>query len=246
MNLLSRSNFITKIENKKKKKEKEKAGSLYLNGEIVMNKGTKQFWSCLRFMICVIMVLGFICQPVTRINASSTTIKQTDPTYPRLFVTKKIEKAEIYIDTEYISRIVLGDTFVVSITINNFGNKTAYNVTFIDSPTSSLVFEIKGLTRILFLEITPNETQQFSYLVTAKAIGLYKLGQAQIDYYTSKINPIKYVAFSNSLTVSVNKPAEDFSITNWNVALTLIIIINFGNIILITRLIAPKLDRRPH
>jgi uncharacterized repeat protein (TIGR01451 family) len=163
-----------------------------------------------------------------------------------LFVTKKIEKAEIYIDTEYISRIVLGDTFVVSITINNFGNKTAYNVTFIDSPVSSLVFEIKGLTRILFLEITPNETQQFSYLVTAKAIGLYKLGQAQIDYYTSKINPIKYVAFSNSLTVSVNKPAEDFSLTNRNVALTLIIIINFGNIILITRLIAPKLDRRPH
>ncbi len=246
MNLLSRSNFIRKIRNKKKKKEKEKAGSLYLNGEILMNKGTKQFWSCLRFMICVIIVLGFIYQPVTHINASSTTIKQINPTYPRLFVTKKIENAEIYIDTEYVSKIVLGDTFVISIKINNFGNKTAYNVTFIDSQISSLVFEIKGLTNILFLEIAPNETQQFSYLVTAKAIGLYKLGQAQIDYYTSKTNPIKYVAFSNSLTVSINKPAEDFSITNRNVALTLIIIINFGNIILITRLIAPKLDRRPH
>ncbi|MFX0084515.1 MAG: BatD family protein [Candidatus Hodarchaeota archaeon] len=211
-----------------------------------MYKGTKQFWPAFRFLICVIMIFGFVYQPVTFINASTPTLKEINTTYPNLFVTKKIENAELIINKSFEAKVVLGETFVISITIHNFGNKTAYNVTFIDSPSNPWVFEYEGLTKISYLEIAPNETRQFSYLVTAKSLGKFKLDAAQVDYYTSEINPAKFIAFSNSLTISVFKPPEDFSLTNMNSALTLFIVLTIGNLILIFRLISPKFNRRPN
>lgn len=210
-----------------------------------MHKGTKQPWLAFRFIICVIVILGFVCQPVTRINASTTALKEIDSTYPNLFATKKIENAELIINRTYEARVVLGETFIISITIHNFGNKTAYNVTFIDPPSNPWVFEVEGLTKISYLEIAPNETRQFSYLVTAKSLGKFKLDAAQIDYYTSEVNPEKFVTFSNSITIQVIKQPEDFSLTNMNSAFTLLIVITIGNLILMFRLISPKLNRRP-
>jgi hypothetical protein len=209
-----------------------------------MYKGTKQFWLAFRFLICVFMVTVFLCQPVTYINASTTALKEVEITHPSLFVTKKIENAELIINKTFEARVALGETFIISITIHNFGNKTAYNVTFIDSPNNPWVFEVEGLTEISYLEIAPNETRQFSYLVTAKSLGMFKLDAAQVDYYTSEISPTKLIAFSNFLTIHVIKPPEDLSITNMNSALTLLIILTIGNLILIFRLISPKFNRR--
>lgn len=181
---------------------------------------------------------------VTTISASSASLATLNEDYPRLFVIKKIENAETVIGENFDAKVILGNTYVVSITIKNIDSKIAYNITFIDAPINSWVFEVEGLTEIAYLQINPNETQQFSYLITAKSLGTYNLDAARIDYYSSEINPTKFIAFSNSITLKVIEPPEDFSLTNLNAALTLLIVLVLGNIFLLYRLITPRLNRK--
>lgn len=181
---------------------------------------------------------------VTTISASSASLDTLNDDYPMLFVIKKIENAETVIGENFDAKVILGNTYVVSITIRNIGSNIAYNLTFIDSPINPWIFEVEGLTEVAYLQINPNETQQFSYLITAKSLGTYNLDAAQIDYDSSEIDPIKYIAFSNSLTLNVIEPPEDFSLTNLNAALTLLIILVLGNTFLLFRLITPRLNRK--
>jgi uncharacterized repeat protein (TIGR01451 family) len=168
------------------------------------------------------------------INASILDVKQADASYPKLFVTKTSNRGEV----------VIGDSIVVTVTIENIGNKTAYNVTFIDKLNQPWIFEIAGLTELSYGQIRSNETRQFSYLVTAKSLGTYFLYSAQIEYYDSEITPTKFTTISNQVEITVIEPPEDFSLANFNAAITLLIVIIILDIILITRLITPKLNRR--
>ncbi|MHA2216806.1 MAG: hypothetical protein ACXACY_12750, partial [Candidatus Hodarchaeales archaeon] len=68
----------------------------------------------------IFVVIIFSYQTTTNL-ASSSENSSINVNYPRLFVTKVVDKKEV----------TLGESFLVTITINNFGNKTAYNVTFI-------------------------------------------------------------------------------------------------------------------
>jgi hypothetical protein len=182
--------------------------------------------------------------PVTTISASTASLATLNDDYPSLFVTKRVENAETVTGEDFDAKVVLGNSYVVSVTISNIGSEIAYNVTFIDTPINQWVFEIDGLTKISYLHISPNETQQFSYLITAKSLGTFNLGAARIDYYSSEMNTIQYIAFSNSLTLNVIEPPEDFSLTNLNAASTLLIVLIIGNIFLIFRLISPRLNRK--
>lgn len=181
---------------------------------------------------------------VTTISASSASLNTLNDDYPMLFVIKKIDSAETVIGENFDAKVILGNTYVVSITIRNIGSKIAYNLTFTDSLINPWIFEVEGLTEIAYLQINPNETQQFSYLITAKSLGTYKLHAAQIGYDSSENDPIKFIAFSNTLTLNVIEPPEDFSLTNLNAALTLLIILVIGNIFLLFRLITPRLNRK--
>ncbi len=190
----------------------------------------KWVWFVFLAVMSLNMVYITFNQSITYTSASTAGVKN----YPRLFVTKVAEKSEV----------VIGESFIVTNTIKNIGNKTAYNVTFIDQLNHPWIFEVSGLTQLAYGQIGVNDTRQFSYLVTAKSLGTYYLFSARIEYYDSEINPTKLVTISNNAEITVKKPPEDFSLANFNAAITLIIVLVVLNILLFIRLIAPKLDQR--
>lgn len=162
-------------------------------------------------------------------------VKKINATYPKLFVTKSVDKSEV----------VIGESITVTVTIENFGNKTAFNATFIDQLNSPLILEVSGLTQLSYAQIGVNETRQFSYLVNTKSIGTYHILSAQVEYYDSEINPTKLVTISNNVEITVIEPPEDFSLANFNAAITLLIVLVVLDALLFFRLITPKLNRRP-
>ena len=181
----------------------------------------------------IFVIIIFTYQTSTNL-ASSSEITSINTNYPGLFVTKVVDKTEV----------TLGESFLVTITITNFGNKTAFNVTFIDDLTAEWVFKITGLTRISYSQIEPNQTRTFSYIVTAISKGNYQLHSARVYYYTSEVQPDEFLAISNNLDITVVESLEDFSLTNYNSAVTFLLILLVLNILLMLRLVTPKLNRR--
>jgi len=181
---------------------------------------------------CTVIII-FTNQATSNL-ASNSEVTSINVNYPSLFVTKVVDKTEI----------TLGESFLVTITITNFGNKTAFNVTFVDDLTVEWVFNITGLTRITYSQIEAQQTRTFSYIVTAISKGNYKLHSAHVYYYTSNIQPNEFLAISNALDIAVVDAVEDFSLTNYNSAVTFLLILLVLNILLILRLITPKLNRR--
>jgi uncharacterized repeat protein (TIGR01451 family) len=181
----------------------------------------------------IFMIIIFSYQTTTNF-ASSSEIDSINATYPRLFVTKVVDKTEV----------TLGESFLVTITINNFGNKTAYNVTFIDDLTAEWVFNITGLTRISYIQIEPDQVRTFSYIATAISKGNYQLHSAHVYYYTSEVQPSEFLSISNAIDMKVVDPLEDFSLANYNVSITFLLILLVLNLLLVLRLITPKFNRR--
>jgi len=181
----------------------------------------------------IFVIIIFTSQTSTNL-ASNSAITSINTNYPSLFVTKVVDKTEV----------TLGESFLVTITITNFGNKTAFNVTFIDDLTAEWVFNITGLTRISYSQIEPNQTHIFSYIVTAISKGNYQLHSARVYYYTSEVQPDEFLAISNVLDITVVESLEDFSLTNYNSAITFLLLLLVLNILLMLRLISPKLNRR--
>lgn len=196
---------------------------------------TKWVW----FILLTVISLNAVCmtfnQPITPTIASILDINEKNASYPKLFVTKASDRSEV----------AIGGSIVVTVTIKNIGNKTAYNVTFIDRLNQPWIFDISGLTELSYGQIGINETRQFSYLVTTKSLGTYSLYSAQIEYYDSDINPTKFITISNQVEIEVIDPPEDFSLTNFNATITLLIVFVILDLILAARLIAPKLNQRP-
>lgn len=183
-------------------------------------------------MITVILVIflpSILSEETVNANITTTSID-----FPKLFVIKSVEKSEVY----------LGDSFTVTITIKNYGNQTAYNVTFSEQLNNPWVFEVSGITKLSYNQIGENETKQFSYIIIAKSLGRYQLNAGKLDYYDSEVNPNKYIAYSNSPEIIVNAEPEDFSLENFNAAISLLLILLIGNFLLIARLISQKLNRR--
>ena len=181
----------------------------------------------------IFVVIIFSYQTTTNL-ASSSENSSINANYPRLFVTKVVDKKEV----------TLGESFFVTITINNFGNKIAYNVTFIDDLSAEWVFNITGLTRVSYSQIEPNEIRTFSYIATALSKGSYQLHSAHVYYYTSEIQPSEFLSISNAIDMTVVDPLEDFSLANYNVSITFLLILLVLNLLLILRLISPKFTRR--
>ena len=184
--------------------------------------------------LCFIFVVAIFSFQTTTNLASNSEIASISTNYPSLFVTKVIDKTEVS----------LGESFVVTITINNFGNKTAFNVTFIDDTSVEWVFNITGLTKVTYSQIEPNQTRTLSYIVKAMSKGSYQLDSARVYYHTSDVQPNEFLAISNALDITVVEPAEDFSLSNYNISITFLILLVISNILLILRIITPKLNRK--
>ncbi|MFX1286167.1 MAG: BatD family protein [Promethearchaeota archaeon] len=199
-----------------------------------MNSKTKRI--CFVFLTVVSLnIVGIaLNQTTTHVRASTAEVEKTNFIYPKLFVVKNVDKTEV----------VRGESFVVNVIINNFGNKTAYNVTFIDQLNQPWVFEVSGLTQLSYGQIDVNETRKFSYLVTAKSLGTYYLFSALVEYYDSELNPTKFKTISNNVEITVIETPEDFSLANFYAAITLLITLVILDILLVIRLIAPMLNRR--
>ena len=181
-----------------------------------------------------IFVIIFFSYQTNASLASSSEIDSINVGYPSLFVTKVVDKTEV----------TLGESFLVTITINNFGNSTAFNVTFIDDLTAEWVFNITGLTRISYSQIEPNQVRTFSYIVTAISKGDYQLHSAHVYYYTSEVQPSEFLSISNAIDMTVIDPLEDFSLANYNVSITFLLLLLVLNLLLILRLITPKFNRK--
>ncbi len=171
---------------------------------------------------------------LTQLQASPSRSTNTSEVYPSLFVTKSVENTEI----------TQNDSFVVTITIVNVGNSTAYNVTFIDTLNSAYVFTVAGLTKLSYSWIEPNQTRKFSYIITAHKAGDYQLHAAKVYYRVSEISDTEFLAYSNALHITVNDQREDFSLANLNSAITFLLVLVILNLILALRIIAPKFNRK--
>ena len=101
------------------------------------------------------------------------------------------------------------------------------------------------MTLISYGQIGVNQTRQLSYLVTTKSLGIYHLFSAQIEYYDSNLNPTKFATISNEVEITVIEHPEDFSLANFNVVVTFFIVLIILDTFLVTRLITPKLNKRP-
>ena len=184
--------------------------------------------------ICFILANIIFIYPTTDVSASSVAIKEKTADYPRLFVTKTVNQAET----------TLEKSIIVTVTIRNTGNSTAYNATFIDDLTAPWVFEVIGLTRLSYSRIEPNQTRTFSYIVKAITVGQFQLHSATVYYYTSDVQPTEFISYSNTLDITVTEPPEDFSLANEYTVWTFVIVFFLLNTMLLIRLVTPKFNRR--
>ncbi len=187
-------------------------------------------------MIVISVVFTILCfnYMLTQVQASPSGTTSVSDLYPSLFVTKDVDNSEV----------TLNESFVVTITITNFGNSTAYNITFIDTLNSPWVFKTTGLTELTYSWIEPNQTRRFSYIVTALSVGEYELHSAKVYYRISDLVDTEFLAYSNSVYIVVNQLEEDFSLENFNSAVTFLLVLIVLNIVLTLRLIAPRFNRR--
>ncbi|MHA1972222.1 MAG: BatD family protein [Candidatus Hodarchaeales archaeon] len=154
--------------------------------------------------------------------------------YPRLSIIKEVDK----------TTVALGESFVVTVRIHNFGNDTAYNVTYIDEINNPWIFEVFGLTKLAYSQIEANGTREFSYLIRTQAIGQYSLYSARCEYYTSGLHPVKFTTFSNQVDIEVIEVPIDLSLNNFYVAITFLIVLIILDFLLVLRLFAPKINRQ--
>ncbi|MHA1976180.1 MAG: BatD family protein [Candidatus Hodarchaeales archaeon] len=169
-----------------------------------------------------------------QVQASSSRTTNVSALYPSIFVTKNVD----------FSDVTLNDSFIVTITITNIGNSTAYNVTFTENLNAPWVFNVTGLTKISYSWIEPNQTRRFSYIATALTIGEYQLHSAQVSYRISELSDTEFVAFSNTVNVAVNKVEKDLSLANMSSAITFLLILIILNSILTLRFISPRFNRK--
>ena len=184
--------------------------------------------------VCIILAFLLFISPTTKISANTSEITGFSSTYPYLFVTKSVDQPEI----------ALEDSFIVTITIKNIGNSTAYNTTFVDDLSAPWIFEVTGLTKLSYSKVEPNQTHTFSYILKAKTLGNYDLHSATVYYYSSEVNPTEFISYSNKILISVIEPSEDISLANEIFVWTLSILLLVSNVILALRLIAPRFNRR--
>lgn len=197
-------------------------------------------------LLCIVFIAAFCLSVVSNPITSSATHGRAVTTtgisftpkistlYPALIATKLTDTTEV----------VVGENITVIVTIRNFGNRTAYNVSYVDRFSNPWIFNVTGITTLSYAQIRPNGTRVFGYSLTAKSLGSFDLQPAVIEYYDSEVIPTKFTAFTNSVKITVIEPREDFSLANFNAALILLISLIFIDLILLFRLIAPKLDRR--
>ncbi|MFW9856067.1 MAG: BatD family protein [Candidatus Thorarchaeota archaeon] len=189
-----------------------------------------------------LICLSTIINPITFSTTAQPTVmpsgnniaSKISKEYPALIATKSIDKTEV----------TLGETIIVTVIIRNFGNQTAYNVTYIERFSNPWIFNTTGLGKLSYTQIGPSETRVFGYSITANAIGKFSIQAAAIEYYDSETNAIRFITYTNSLEITAMEPPEDFSIANFYAALILLITLIMIDVMLLIRLVAPKFNRR--
>ncbi|MHA1214597.1 MAG: BatD family protein [Candidatus Hodarchaeales archaeon] len=199
-----------------------------------MIDGRKVFFFVVMLTLCISSVFSSLGSHDSTVQTYKFKTQELEESYPRLSIIKEVDK----------STVILGESFVVTVTIHNFGNDTAYNVTYIDEINNPWIFEVFGLTKLAYSQIEANETREFSYLIRTQAIGQYSLYPARCEYYTSDLNPIKFTAYSNQVDIEVIEVPKDLSLDNFYVALTFLIVLIILDFLLVLRLFAPKLNKR--
>lgn len=192
----------------------------------------------LRYLTLFILFLGITVHmnsltaidTLSESNKTNFSIKE-EINVPKLYVLKEVEK----------STVNVGDKFLVTITIHNYGNSTAYNVSFKDTFNPEWLFQSEGLSDITYPQIKANETREFAYTLTANKVGNYTLNFAEVTYYDSLTSHDIYSAKSNQWQILIITPTEDLSLSNLLFTVTVIIVIIIADLILVYSLFSSKL-----
>ncbi|MFQ6124055.1 MAG: BatD family protein [Candidatus Heimdallarchaeota archaeon] len=129
--------------------------------------------------------------PVREVNG---VLSSKDEDIPLLAVRKELNA----------TRVDLGTYCLVTITISNLSNATAYNVKSKDTVFPTWVFEIKGSSYHSWISLGNKTSVSYSYILIPKKHGTFQLQSANVTYTSKNEKSIRY-ALSNEVEFFVAK-----------------------------------------
>lgn len=140
-------------------------------------------------LVCIVTIIWFL--PVREVTCVLPT---EDEDIPLLTVRKELNN----------TRIDVGAFCLVTVTISNLSNSTAYNVNCRDTVFSTWVFEIQGSSYHSWISLGNKTSVSYSYILSPKKHGTFQLQSANVTYTTKDEKSVRY-AFSNELEFFVAK-----------------------------------------
>ena len=141
---------------------------------------------------CIVSIVATIwILPVREATCTRVTLPNNDA-IPLLTVNKELNATQVEV----------GAFCLVTITISNLTNNTAYNVNSRDTVFPKWVFEIKGSPSHSWISIGNMTTVSYSYILRPSKHGTFQLQQANITY-SSKDAKVIRSALSNEVELFV-------------------------------------------
>ncbi len=140
-------------------------------------------------LVCLVTIIWFL--PVREVTSVLSTEEED---IPLLTVRKELNATQIN----------LGAYCLVTITISNLSNATAYNVDSRDTVFPTWVFEVRGSSYHSWITLGNQTSVSYSYILIPKKHGTFQLQQANVTYTTKDEKSVRY-ALSNELEFFVAK-----------------------------------------
>ncbi len=140
-------------------------------------------------LVCIVTIILFL--PIRKVTSILPT---EDEDIPLLTVRKELN----------VTRIDVGAFCLVTITISNLSNSTAYNVNCRDTVFPIWAFEITGSSYHNWISLGNKTSVSYSYILNPKKHGTFQLQSANVTYTTKDEKSVRY-ALSNELEFFVGK-----------------------------------------
>ena len=195
------------------------------------------------FLIISIVTLAFyssfheVSSDTVLLHKSSKTLKPLKnykgPTisYTTLSITKTVNSQDIYVN----------EPFKVFVTITNFCDATAFNVTLTEKFFPDYLFNSTGPEKITFQRIVNGSTCYYSYELIPQKEGIYEILPTKVTFFDEE--GISYTAESNDLTIEVEakEPTDINYLEKWLIIGIFICILSC--VILGTRLLLVRSEK---
>ncbi|MFX1513351.1 MAG: BatD family protein [Promethearchaeota archaeon] len=195
------------------------------------------------FLIISIVTLAFyspfheVSSNRVILHKSSKTLKPLNNykgstiSYTTLSITKTVSSQDIYVN----------QPFKIYVTITNFGDATAFNVTLTEKFFPDYLFNSTGPENITFQRIANGSTCYYSYELIPQKEGIYEILPTKVTFFDEE--GFSYTAESNNLTIEVEtkEPTHIDYQEKWLIIGIFICVLSF--VILGTRLLLVRSDK---